>query len=282
MKNIVTASWLQNHIDDERIAIIDCRFNLYNSEYGKESFHLSHLKNAIFLDLDIDLSGNPKKHGGARPLPDLILLRSLLSKYGINKDTMIIGYDDQINSSARLWWTLKYIGHNYCYLLDGGFQSWIKVGYPVTTNIISPKKSSYISTVVREEMFCDIEYIRQRKDSSDVVFIDSRENERFTGKEEKLYKKAGHIPGAINFPCSSNFKKNGFIKEKSELSRLWSWIKPKQEIILYCGSGIAASVNFLILDELGYSPKLYLGGFSDWISYAENPVETNNLDKRTY
>jgi thiosulfate/3-mercaptopyruvate sulfurtransferase len=277
MKNIVTSSWLQNHINDENITIIDCRFNIYNPEYGEKSFYSSHLQNSIFLDLNKGLSGIPKKHGGTRPLPVLTQFLSLLSKYGINKDTIVIGYDDHVSSSARLWLTLKYIGHKNCYLLDGGFQSWIKEGYPVTRDIIAPENSHYINATIRKKMFCDIEYIRQRKDSSRVVLIDSRDNKRFTGKEEKLYKKVGHIPGAINFPCTNNFKEEGFIKEKSELSKLWSWIKPYQEIILYCGSGIAASVNFLVLDELGYSPVLYLGGFSDWISYEKNIVETGDI-----
>jgi len=277
MKNIVSASWLQEHIDDRNNIILDCRFDLYNTEYGKNVFSSGHLKNSIFLDLDNDLVGIPEIHGGARPLPDINQLKKLISKAGISKETMIIGYDDQMNAAARLWLTLKYIGHNNCYVLDGGFKNWMQKGYPVTKETIETNiknTSDNIDITLNKEIICDIEYIKQNKDISDVLLIDSRENIRFTGQKEALYKKAGHIPGAVNFPCSKNFKNNGLLKKKDSLRKLWSWIKPYREIILYCGSGIAASVNFLVLDELGYYPKIYPGGFSDWISYENNIVET--------
>jgi len=217
MKNIVSASWLQEHIEDENIVILDCRFDLYNPEYGKKVFHLCHLKNAIFLNLDKELVGIPGKHGGARPLPNLDQLLSVLSKSGINKDTTIIAYDDQLNASARLWWTLKYIGNKNCYLLDGGFKNWLKEGYPVTTEIHSPnssKVSKDIDIILNKEIFCKIEYVKHKKDIPEVILIDSRENERFTGERENLYKKAGHIPGAVNFPCNKNFEGEGLLKKR--------------------------------------------------------------------
>lgn len=280
MKNIVSATWLQEHIDDQNILIFDCRFDLYNPEYGKKAFSSSHLKNAIFLDLDEDLVGIPAIHGGARPFPNINQLKELISKTGISKETMIVAYDDQMNAVARLWLTFKYIRHNTCYVLDGGFKSWMQNDYQVRKEDIDTNiknKSSNIDITINKKIICDIEYVKQNKDIPDVVLIDSRENIRFNGSQETLYKKAGHIPGAVNFPCSKNFKKNGLLKKKDSLRKLWNWVKPYREIILYCGSGIAASVNFLVLDELGYSPKIYLGGFSDWISYENNLVETGDI-----
>jgi thiosulfate/3-mercaptopyruvate sulfurtransferase len=123
-------------------------------------------------------------------------------------------------------------------------------------------------------MYCDIDDVKTRKDLPQVILIDSREHNRYTGKVEKLYKKAGHIPGAKNFYSRNNFHQC-FIKSKKNLFQQWDFVEAYDEIILYCGSGIAASVNALVLDELGYSSKLYLGSFSDWISYPHHQVEKN-------
>jgi thiosulfate/3-mercaptopyruvate sulfurtransferase len=275
LKNLVSASWLWQRIDDEDVVIIDCRFDITNPGYGKEAFKQGHLKNSIFFEMDTDLSGPPEKHGGARPLPDLFQLASKLDKAGITKETTVISYDDQLNASARFWWLLKYIGHNRCYLLDGGIKGWMAQGYPVTTTKAPARSPGQVIIRVNEEMYCDIEYVKEKKDLPNVVLIDGREYERYTGEVEKLYKKAGHIPGAVSHHFIKDFNK-GFLKKEEELSELWSWIKQDEEIILSCGSGIAASVSYLVLDELGRSAKLYVGGFSDWISYEDNPVEKDS------
>ena len=272
MKNLVTNSWLWQHIDDKDIVIADCRFDIYNTKYGKEAYKKNHLKNAIFLEMDKDLSGPPQAHGGARPLPDISKFASKLMLSGISNHTTVIAYDDQIDASARLWWLLKYIGHERIFLLDGGFKGWIAENFPVSCAKPPKRNTGKISIQLNSEMYCDIEYVKTLKDLPNVALIDGREYERFTGKVEKLYKKAGHIPGAICQHYKKNFDK-GFLKEKKKLSEMWSLSNRYKEIILYCGSGIAASVNYLVLDELGYSAKLYMGSFSDWISYHQNPVE---------
>jgi len=277
MKNLVSATWLWKHIDDKDLVIIDCRFSVYDSEYGKKNFPLGHIKNSIFCDLDKEVVGIPEKHGGARPLPDLEKLKLNLSKLGVDNNSKVVIYDDLIHSSARLWWTLKYIGHNNCFILDGGLKGWTEQDYPLTDNVISAKKSRELETKLNDSIFCDIDYVKKKKDLKEVVLIDGRINDRFTGKIENLYKKAGHIPGAVNFDCRKNIN-NGYLLPKKRLSKLWDWLKPYSEIINYCGSGIAASVNFLVLDEIGYSSRLYIGGFSDWISNEYNPVDQGNED----
>jgi len=272
LKNLVTNSWLRQNIDDKNIVIVDCRFDIYNSKYGKEAYKQGHLKNAIFLEMDTDLSGPPQAHGGVRPLPDISKFASKLMLSGISNHTTVIAYDDQIDASARLWWLLKYIGHEKVYLLDGGFKGWIAENFPVSRENPPRRNLGKIIIQLNSEMYCNIEYVKARKNLPSVALIDGREYERFTGKVEKLYKKAGHIPGANSHHYRKNFNE-GFLKDKKELSEMWKWLKRFEEIILYCGSGIAASVNYLVLDELGYSAKLYLGSFSDWISYYQNPVE---------
>jgi len=279
LKNLVSASWLWQHIDDEGVVIIDCRFDITDPKYGKEAFKQGHLKNSIFFEMDTALSGPAEKHGGARPLPDLSQLASKLAATGITEETIVISYDDRLNASARLWWLLRYLGHDRCYLLDGGIKGWMAQDYPVTTTKAPARSPGKVIVRVNDKMYCDIEYVKEKKDLPNVVLIDGREHKRYTGEVEKLYKKAGHIPGAVSHHSIKNFNK-GFLKKKEKLSELWRWLKQDEEIILYCGSGIAASVSYLVLDELGRSPKLYVGGFSDWISYEDNLVEKDNKLKK--
>ena len=275
MKNLVSASWLWKNIDDKNLVVIDCRFSVNDSEYGKKIFSTGHIKNSVFCDLDKDAVGIPEEHGGARPVPDLEQLKLTLSKLGIDKNSTIVIYDDLIHSSARLWWTLKYIGHSNCFVLDGGLNGWSKMGYPLTEEVTRPKQTGGIEISLNDVIYCDLNYVKKRKDLKEVVLIDGRINDRFTGKIETLYKKAGHIPGAVNFDCRNNFN-DGYLLSGNSLSKLWNWVKPYSEIINYCGSGIAAAVNFLVLDEIGYSSGLYIGGLSDWISYENNPIDQSN------
>lgn len=271
MKNFVTASWLFEHLDDSDVAILDCRFNLFDPAYGKNSYKKDHIKNAFFLDMNDDLSGEKREHGGFRPLPDLNVFKSKLEYIGIDNDTTIIIYDEYLDGAPRLWWFLKYLGHNNVYILNGGIEEWIKQGYTVTDEIAKPKKTGKYNIKINKDIYCDINYIKEKKAEENIILIDSRSYERYSGENEPLYDKAGHIPNAINHPWKNNLNDN-FFKEKEYLEHDFEQIIKYEEIIFYCGSGIAACVNCLALDEIDEQSKVYIGSFTDWISYEENPI----------
>jgi thiosulfate/3-mercaptopyruvate sulfurtransferase len=276
MKNFVDSTWLMNHLKENNLFIIDCRFDLFDPSYGKKTYASSHIDGAFYLDINIDFAGDKKIHGGARPLPDLTKISKKLEYIGINAKSTIVLYDDRTYSSARAWWQLKYLGLKNIYILDGGYEQWIELNLPTSNDIPTPKQNGNLNPNLINQMYCDINYVKKTINNSESILLDSREQRRYTGEYEPLYSKNGHIPGAINFHWNKNVDQHGKVKTKTELIDNFKFIDNEKEIITYCGSGIDAAMNFVILDELGYKPKLYVGSVSDWVSYEENKLETSN------
>lgn len=272
MRNFVEVPWLAAHLNDENTVIIDCRFNLFDAAYGKKVYAEGHIAKAFFLDMNKDLSGEKSRHGGVRPLPDMLKFKAALERIGVHNDSVVVIYDDGLNAAPRLWWLLKYVGHQACCILNGGIKAWLAQGYPQTGESPVAKQRGTLDLHINHDLACDMSYVQDKQGSAQVVLVDARSFERFSGLCEPLYAKAGHIPGAINLPWQ-NCVSNGFIHSHAELNSQLAQLLPFAEIIVYCGSGIAACGTYLALAEVGVSSKVYLGGFSDWITYEENPIE---------
>ncbi|WFD09949.1 sulfurtransferase [Tepidibacter hydrothermalis] len=273
MRNFVDCAWVEKHMDDEELFIIDCRFGLFDASYGKGAYAKGHIKNAFYLDINEDLSGAQKAHGGARPVPELSILGKKLEKMGLRMDSQIVCYDDRTYSSARGWWQLKNMGFENVYILNGGYEAWKQLGLPISKECPEARQGGSIKIEQFHDIYCDIEYVKKAMLNSNIVLLDSREHRRYTGEYEPLYSKNGHIPGAMNLHWQKNVKDDGRLKERSMLEKNFSFVNSKMEIITYCGSGIDGALNFVILDELGYKVRLYVGSISDWISYEENILE---------
>ncbi len=265
---VMTAEWLAAHLDDPGIAIADCRFSLMQPDLGRQQYAAGHLPGAHYFDLNQDLSSQVQTHGGRHPLPDPDQLSQKLSNLGITPSTLVIAYDDsRFGFAARFWWLLRYLGHDRVAVLDGGFSHWQNLGYPVTT-IEPPPKSGQFVPQIRTDWIVDIEAIKAKKDLPNVVLIDSREAERYRGEREPIDPIAGHIPSAINFPWQTVTDDHGFLNSPAELRDRWSDLEFKDEILVYCGSGVTACVNLLALAAAGFDrAKLYPGSWSDWGSY---------------
>ncbi|RIZ58385.1 sulfurtransferase [Paraclostridium bifermentans] len=273
MKNFVDCSFITDFKDPTSLFLIDCRFDLFNESLGYNSYKESHIPNAFFLDINKDICGSPQIHGGARPLPDKNTLQSKLSSIGIDVNSTIVVYDEKIYSSPRAFVQLKYMGYKNVYILNGGFKAWKDNNLPVTNKIPSFSSAHKLNLSSTDNIICDINYVKKSIKDNDIVLVDSRDNSRYTGEIEPLYKKHGHIPSAINIPWHNNIDKNGFIKDLNIIDKNFSTLKNK-EVITYCGSCIEACVNYALLDELSYNVKTYIGSMSDWISYDENDVES--------
>ncbi|BAY16463.1 rhodanese domain-containing protein [Anabaenopsis circularis NIES-21] len=266
----VSPAWLVDHLNDSQVVIVDCRFSLADPQLGQTQYQISHIPGSYYLDLNQDLSSPVGKHGGRHPLPDTNNLAKKLSAMGVNSQkTLVVAYDDsRLAFASRLWWLLRYLGHEQVVVMDGGYTAWQQAGYPVTDIIPKPQSGNFLPQI-QPELVVDIEVVKSRKDLPEVVLVDSREGDRYRGEREPIDKIAGHIPGAVNYPWQEVTDSSGSLLSQLQQRQRWEKIEPAQEVLVYCGSGVTACVNLLSLELAGiHTGKLYAGSWSDWISYG--------------
>lgn len=279
MTILVEKEWVLGRLNSDDTRIVDCRFQLGNPGKGKVLFEESHIEGAIYLHLEEDLSGKIEEHGGRHPLPNLDDFVEVLEKSGIANETTVIAYDSGDGAfAARFWWLLKYVGHEKAFILNGGFKEWEEANYPTQTEVVEYPQANY-SVFIHEEILATMEDVKETVAKRDHVIIDSREQKRYLGIEEAIDKKAGHIPTAINHDWMEGFQ-NGRFKSTSQQEKRFEAIAKDAPIIVYCGSGITATPNYVALKEAGFTNvKLYAGSFSDWISFDDNVIATGEERK---
>lgn len=275
MSYIIRVDELQEMVNgNDDVVLVDVRFQLNDEEAGRKQYIKSHIPGAVYLDLNRDLASKVKKHGGNHPLPDLDEFVAKLGNIGIDNNTTVVVYDKENDMfAARLWWLLHYVGHEKVYVLEGGFNQWVEAGNEVT-NEITPLQKKTFRPKVRTDLTVTMEEVKDKIYNRQAVVIDSRSKDRYLGIHEPMYRKAGHIPGAVNFFWKDIFTDKGTWKSVEELKRHFATIPKNEEIIVSCGSGVSACPNIIALKQAGYeNVKLYPGSFSDWISYDENDIE---------
>jgi thiosulfate/3-mercaptopyruvate sulfurtransferase len=266
---IVSSQWLGQQLDNSSVVIVDCRFKLTDPEWGYQQYQTRHIQGAYFLDLNRDLSSPVTKHSGRHPLPDPDRLAEKLGAIGIRRgETWVVAYDDaRFAFASRLWWLLRYLGHERVSLLDGGWQGWQEAGYPESDRLPTPTPQSFIPQI-HADWIVDVEAVKNRPEFPSVVLIDSRDGDRYRGEREPIDPIAGHIPGAVNSPWAEVSDERGYLRPLEEQQRLWDNYRAAEQIFVYCGSGVTACVNLLSLTLSGHhNVKLYPGGWSEWCSY---------------
>jgi thiosulfate/3-mercaptopyruvate sulfurtransferase len=272
MSNFVTAKWLYENLNNKDIVIVDCRADLFDKEYGSKVYSEGHIRGAFFLDVKKDLAGEPEEHGGRSPLPDLEVLKEKLENVGISEDSIIVAYDEvKLAGAERLWWMLKYLGHCRVHILNGGINSWLQEGYPTVREVPKADKGTF-NIKLNENIITNIVKVREIMNDKDYIIVDSRAPERYRGEIEPIDKKAGHIPGAVNYHWKDVLNEKEQFKCKKELEEHFKELEKYKKVVLQCGSGIDACGNFVAMDEVGFKPKLYLGSWSDWVSYEDSPI----------
>jgi thiosulfate/3-mercaptopyruvate sulfurtransferase len=280
LSNLVSKEWVLEQLKSKpgRLVIADVRFSPGDAGYGFEAYQREHVPGAVFVDLKKDLTDPPGEHGGRSPLPHPEELARRLGKLGIDANTPVVVYDDDLRpEGARLWWILKYLGHRSAYILDGGFAGWKAVGYPLTSGESEVTPRSF-QTNVQQDWLADVNEVRAKLGAAGVTLLDSRDWKQFTGETAPLDPVAGHIPGAVHAFWKDGMNEDGTLKGAERQRERFAGISPEDEVIVYCGSGLSACPNALALQEAGYRKvKLYAGSWSDWISYKDNPVATGNM-----
>lgn len=282
MEFVKDKKWLLENINNDAVRIIDCRYDLSDANAGRNLYNESHIPGATYFDLKEHLSSPVEKHGGRHPLPDLEAFKKQIEKAGIDQSKKVVAYDDGgLMYASRLWWLFKYIGHEEVYILEEGFNGWEEIDYPVTNDIPSFTHLEY-EIDIQEDMLASTEEVRDivEKKNKLPLLIDSRAHERYIGETEPIDQIAGHIPGAINKEWNeglhqASFKSNGEQKER------FSELDTEDPIVVYCGSGVSATPNYIALKMAGFkNVKLYAGSYSDWVSYEENEVVTGIETKK--
>jgi thiosulfate/3-mercaptopyruvate sulfurtransferase len=254
------------------VVVVDCSADLNNAAAGRTQFETQHIAGALFADINTDLATHDKSlaiNGGRHPLPTREHFAQWLSVCGIDAHTQVVVYDRQtMNYCGRLWWMLKWCGHDAVAVLDGGLQAWVTAGGAVASGpAVAVKAASF---VLRESLV-------ELKFTADVAaalgkpvqtIVDARAPARYKGETEPFDPVAGHIPGALNRPFNSNFTPEGFMKSpavlKAEFEALLNG-RDANSVVHHCGSGISAVPNVLAMEVAGLGrPALYAGSWSDW------------------
>lgn len=252
------------------VVVIDCRFALAEPAAGARQYGAGHIPGSRYAHLDADLSAPRAEHGGRHPLPDIAALTRTFAAWGIDSapPSLVVAYDDsRFAFASRLWWLLRYCGHDDVRVLDGGYRAWVDAGLPVATDVPSPRPGNFVARP-QPRRVVDRLQVAARRGQPGHLLVDSRETPRFLGVEEPIDPHAGHIEGACNHPWQQVADERGFFLPQDAQRRRWGDALDAENIVVYCGSGVTACVNLLSLAELGRDDaQLYAGSWSDWCSY---------------
>jgi thiosulfate/3-mercaptopyruvate sulfurtransferase len=252
--------------------VIDCSADLAKPEAGRLQFEEQHIAGALFADINTDLATHDQTlavNGGRHPLPSREHFAHWLGAYGISEHTQVVVYDRQgMNYCGRLWWMLKWCGHEAVAVLDGGLQAWVAAGGDLASGPALP---------VSPAVFALRQPLLVLKHTADVsaqlgrpaqTIVDARAPARYKGETEPFDPVAGHIPGALNRPFNTNLTPQGFMKSPAELKAEFEALlngRDASSVVHHCGSGISAVPNVLAMQIAGLgATALYAGSWSEW------------------
>ncbi len=258
-----------------RWRIFDCRHDLLKPELGESQYKDGHIPGALFASLDRDLSGRKTGKNGRHPLPEPQDFEKWLERTGLTPKDQVVCYDAGNGSmAARLWWMLRWIGHDKVAVLDGGFAKWTQEGRPVSVEIPIFTPLNY-PIKVRADLAADVSQVEKNLGKN--LLLDARAPARYRGEQEPIDPVAGRIPGAKNRFNLDNLAADGTFKPASELKQEFQTVlgnRAPSDVIHYCGSGVAACHNLLAMEVAGLKGgKLYAGSWSEWSAERRRPRE---------
>ena len=290
-KHLISVEALANQID--QVILIDCRSDLFDASLGQQQYEAGHIPNAAFFALHDALSGPKRPGSGRHPLPDQESLVQRMRQLGTNNESLIIVYDAGASVyAARLWWLLRWCGHDEVKVLDGGYAAWVKAGYPSSTSQartagVQQSQGSF-SCRPSLETIIESDALLLSLESGRYCIVDARAAERWRGDVEPLDPVAGHIPGALNRPNTQNLRPDGRFKPAEVLRDEWLSLMTTQAqhkpaaagasggaaLVHSCGSGVSACHNLLAMRLAGLDRDLVLhpGSWSEWCADPKRPV----------
>jgi len=275
---LVSTAVLGQQLGQTDWAIIDCRFSLADTAAGRRNYLESHIPGALYAHLDEDLSG-PIIPGqtGRHPLPSVEKFAATLSGWGIDQTVQVVAYDDMGGGiAARLWWMLRWLGHEAVAVLDSGWQSWLAQSR-LTVSQVQPRPArTFIANPQANLLATADEVLTLRTDPTHRL-LDARSADRFRGENETHDPVGGHIPGAVSAPFAENLAE-GFFRSPEALRERFEGLlgqTPPEQAVIYCGSGVTAAHNLLAMAHAGLDgSRLYVGSWSEWVTDPSRPVAT--------
>jgi len=273
---LITTSELADGLSGPAWLVADCRFELGKPEAGVAAWRAGHIPGAVHVDLERDLSVPVTPTSGRHPLPSPAAFAATLGRLGIGNDTRVACYDAGSGAfAARLWWMLRWVGHDTVAVLDGGFAAWVAEGRPVSTGSAPARLAATFVPRPRPGMALDVDGVL-RALAEGGTLVDLRGAERFRGDVEPIDAVAGHVPGAVNLPYPDNLGPDGRFRAAGEIAELWharTGAAPGHAPICMCGSGVTACQGLLALEAAGiHGGRLYGGSWSEWIRDPSRPV----------
>lgn len=270
---LISVASLASALGEPELVIVDCRASLQDPAAGPAAYAEAHLPGAVFAGLLEDLSG-PIVPGrtGRHPLPSVAALVDKLRAWGIGLQSQVVVYDDAGGAfAARLWWLLRWLGHETVALLDGGIAAWLAAGQPITRELPAPHVGDFTPRP-HPHLLADAAELLQ---SAPRKVFDARAPERYRGEVEPIDPVAGHIPGAENLPFAANLRDGRFLPSPELRARFDAALAgtAPDAAIHYCGSGVTACHNVLAFAHAGLPlPRLYAGSWSEWITDSSRPI----------
>jgi thiosulfate/3-mercaptopyruvate sulfurtransferase len=272
------------------LMVFDCSFDLKNTAAGEEQYRKEHIPGAVYANVDTDLSdqgvidpdGQHHPHpdaasGGRHPLPSREKFAMWLSRVGFSNEMQAVVYDrNDANYCGRLWWMLKWAGHEAVAVLDGGLQAWQAAGGELTDREEPSHFQSNYALGPELRSLVTTKDVLGGLDKRGQTIIDARATPRFKGEVEPFDPVAGHIPGALNRPSTQNIGPDGKFRPAAELKAEFEQLLAGRDpatVVHHCGSGVSALPNMLAMEVAGLGPtSLYAGSWSEWCSDRKRPV----------
>jgi thiosulfate/3-mercaptopyruvate sulfurtransferase len=277
-RTLIAAEALLPLLEDPCLRLFDCRFDLARPTAGRARYDDEHLPGATYADLNRDLSAPATATSGRHPLPSPEAFAATLRAWGVNADSLVVAYDDGNGMyAARLWWMLRWLGHDEVVVLDGGMRRWLQLGLPLTDEVPTPALGDFTARP-RPCSAVDSATVLEASRSGTARIIDVRAPERYRGEVEPIDAVAGHVPGARNHPFTLSLDAQGLFLPPAELHRALAASldgnRPEQAIVM-CGSGVTACHLLLALEHAGLGgARLYAGSWSEWSRDPALPVRT--------
>jgi thiosulfate/3-mercaptopyruvate sulfurtransferase len=273
MHPLITAAELRRMLDSKSpLVVLDCSFDLVDTEAGERSYREGHLPQALYVSLEHDLSGPKTGRNGRHPLRERADYAQWMGHIGIAPGNPVVAYDRQGGMyAARAWWVLRWMGHADVVLLDGGLAAWQQAGGTLTTDVPTPTRVTPYPSQPPSLPTVDAQQLQARL--NEVLVIDARAPERYRGDVEPLDAVAGHIPGAVNRFFKDNLLPDGRFKPAEQLRAEFSPVLDGRPVVQQCGSGATACHNLLAMEVAGLgTTALYPGSWSEWSSDPSRPM----------